>query len=69
MKGSYYANPVLDEPTVSEELRKAYPEYYGKNICKLNMPHAISVLLIALSGPSETPEVWEFEEAFKELGR
>ena len=33
MKGSYYANPVLDEPSVSTELRKAYPEYYGKNIC------------------------------------
>ena len=34
MKGSYYANPVLDEPNVSEELRQAYPEYYGRNICK-----------------------------------
>lgn len=34
MKGSYYANPVLDEPNVSAQLREAYPEYYGKNICK-----------------------------------
>ena len=33
MKGSFYANPVLDEPNVSDELRKGYPEYYGKNIC------------------------------------
>ncbi|KAH9853092.1 Clavaminate synthase-like protein [Lenzites betulinus] len=32
MKGSYYANPVLDEPNVSAQLREAYPEYYGKNI-------------------------------------
>ncbi|TFK93554.1 Clavaminate synthase-like protein [Polyporus arcularius HHB13444] len=32
MKGSYYANPVLDEPTVSADLKQAYPEYYGKNI-------------------------------------
>ncbi|KAI0757282.1 Clavaminate synthase-like protein [Daedaleopsis nitida] len=32
MKGSYYANPVLDEPSVSSDLRAAYPEYYGKNI-------------------------------------
>ncbi|KAI0651551.1 Clavaminate synthase-like protein [Trametes meyenii] len=32
MKGSYYANPVLDEPNVSSELRETYPEYYGKNI-------------------------------------
>ncbi|RPD81683.1 Clavaminate synthase-like protein [Lentinus tigrinus ALCF2SS1-7] len=32
MKGSYYANPVVDEPNVSAELKQAYPEYYGKNI-------------------------------------
>ncbi|GJE87720.1 clavaminate synthase-like protein [Phanerochaete sordida] len=32
LKGSYYANPVLDEPNVPKELRDAYPEYYGKNI-------------------------------------
>ena len=34
LKGSYYANPVIDEPDVSPELRKAHPEYYGKNICE-----------------------------------
>ncbi|EJF66425.1 Clavaminate synthase-like protein [Dichomitus squalens LYAD-421 SS1] len=51
MKGSYYANPVLDEPNVSAELRQAYPEYYGKNIW-----------------PTDTPEVSEFEQAFKDLG-
>lgn len=34
LKGSYYANPVLDMPTVSDELRKAHPEYYGTNICR-----------------------------------
>lgn len=33
MKGSFYANPVLDEPDVSPQLREAHPEYYGKNIC------------------------------------
>jgi len=32
LKGSYYANPVVDEPDVSKELRDTYPEYYGKNI-------------------------------------
>ncbi|EKM60814.1 uncharacterized protein PHACADRAFT_133615 [Phanerochaete carnosa HHB-10118-sp] len=32
LKGSYYANPVMDEPDISKELRDAYPEYYGKNI-------------------------------------
>ncbi|KAI0336140.1 Clavaminate synthase-like protein [Cubamyces sp. BRFM 1775] len=52
MKGSYYANPVLDEPNVPRELRDAYPEYYGKNIW-----------------PSDTPEVQDFEQAFKDLGR
>jgi hypothetical protein len=33
LKGSFYANPVVDTPSVSEELRNAHPEYYGTNIC------------------------------------
>lgn len=33
LKGSYYANPVVDSPTIAEAERKAYPEYYGNNIC------------------------------------
>lgn len=33
LKGSYYANPVVDDPEVPQHLRGAYPEYYGKNIC------------------------------------
>lgn len=33
LKGSYYANPTIDQVTVSEDLRQAYPEYYGANIC------------------------------------
>ena len=33
LKGSYYANPVVDRPNVSENLRKDYPEYYSANIC------------------------------------
>ncbi|KAI0320433.1 Clavaminate synthase-like protein [Amylostereum chailletii] len=32
LKGSYYANPTIDTPTVSEALKAAYPEYYGTNI-------------------------------------
>jgi hypothetical protein len=32
LKGSYYANPVVDHPKVSDELRKLYPEYYGNNV-------------------------------------
>ena len=34
LKGSFYANPVIDDPQVPQKLREAYPEYYGKNICK-----------------------------------
>ena len=43
MKGSYYANPVVDEPNVSAELKQAYPQYYGKNIC------AHRLLLVCIS--------------------
>lgn len=34
LKGSYYANPTVDNPTAPAEARAAYPEYYGQNICK-----------------------------------
>ena len=34
MKGSYYANPIIDEPSVHLNLRESYPEYYGNNICR-----------------------------------
>jgi hypothetical protein len=40
LKGSYYANPTVDTPTVSAEQAKAYPEYYGANICKTSKPAA-----------------------------
>lgn len=33
LKGSYYANPIVDTPEVTAEQRQAYPEYYGSNIC------------------------------------
>lgn len=46
MKGSYYANPVLDEPNVSPELREAHPEYYGKNICTAFRPSPESNCLL-----------------------
>jgi len=32
LKGSYYANPVVDAPSVHPDIREAYPEYYGTNI-------------------------------------
>ncbi|KZT22138.1 Clavaminate synthase-like protein [Neolentinus lepideus HHB14362 ss-1] len=53
LKGSYYANPVVDNPTVSSVLRKAYPEYYGNNIWPAK----------------DEKGVEGFEEAFKALGR
>ncbi|KAG8727380.1 hypothetical protein FRC12_022548 [Ceratobasidium sp. 428] len=53
LKGSYYANPVHDDPDVDPTERTAHPEYYGKNI----WPAANE------SG------VEGFEEGFKDLGR
>jgi hypothetical protein len=38
LKGSYYANPIMDEPEeVAHYLRRDYPEYYGRNICKMSL--------------------------------
>lgn len=31
-KGSYYANPLVDHPDVSEELRTQNLGYYGDNV-------------------------------------
>ncbi|KAF9498128.1 Clavaminate synthase-like protein [Pleurotus eryngii] len=52
LKGSYYANPVADKPTVSSTLRAMYPEYYGNNIWPEKGEKGIE----------------GFEEAFKDLG-
>ena len=32
LKGSYYANPIIDVPTATEEQRKRYPVYCQHNI-------------------------------------
>ncbi|KDQ54855.1 hypothetical protein JAAARDRAFT_37966 [Jaapia argillacea MUCL 33604] len=53
LKGSYYANPVVDVPTVSQASRDAYPEYYGQNIWPDKKEQGVE----------------GFEEAFKDLGR
>ncbi|KAI5123709.1 hypothetical protein M0805_000303 [Coniferiporia weirii] len=52
LKGSYYANPLVDSPAVSPLEKQMYPEYYGNNI----WPAADEV------------GVEGFEEAFKGLG-
>jgi len=36
LKGSYYANPIVDNPAVPASLQEQYPEYYMQNI----WPHA-----------------------------
>ncbi|KAF8446211.1 hypothetical protein L210DRAFT_956165 [Boletus edulis BED1] len=53
LKGSYYANPIIDVPDVSPELKEKHGEYYRDNIWP--DPHERGV-----EG---------FEEAFKNLGR
>ncbi|TFY63255.1 hypothetical protein EVJ58_g3359 [Rhodofomes roseus] len=53
LKGSYYANPIVDTPNVTAEQRQAYPEYYGTNIWPAKDVEGIE----------------GFEDAFKTLGR
>lgn len=53
LKGSYYANPVVDTPDVSAAQRQAYPEYYGTNIWPSN----------------DNKSIEGFEQAFKDLGK
>ncbi|KAH8100481.1 Clavaminate synthase-like protein [Cristinia sonorae] len=53
LKGSYYANPVVDSPSVPEKMKQASPEYYGDNIWP----------------SSDIKEIEGFEQAFKDLGR
>ncbi|ORX39824.1 Clavaminate synthase-like protein [Kockovaella imperatae] len=37
-KGSYYANPMLDVPNVSDAQRQAHPEYYAGNVWPRDVP-------------------------------
>lgn len=37
-KGSYYANPLIDEPTTDTELIKKYPSFYTPNIWPNEIP-------------------------------
>ncbi|KJA29320.1 hypothetical protein HYPSUDRAFT_73807 [Hypholoma sublateritium FD-334 SS-4] len=53
LKGSYYANPVADDPTVPLEEKNAFPQYYGKNIWPKKDEKGIE----------------NFEDAFKDLSR
>ncbi|KAG6844275.1 hypothetical protein H0H87_008224 [Tephrocybe sp. NHM501043] len=53
LKGSYYANPIVEAPTVSDAEQAAYPEYYGRNMWP--------------KGDQEGVE--GFEDAFKALGK
>ncbi|KAJ7139709.1 Clavaminate synthase-like protein [Mycena epipterygia] len=53
LKGSYYANPVVENPNVSSALQESYPEYYNKNIWP----------------KIDEAGVESFETAFKDLGK
>lgn len=70
LKGSYYANPVVDTPDVSEADRSQHPEYYGQNICETFRLSVKNRYRIFFSGPgTEVNGVEGFEQAFKDLGR
>jgi len=70
LKGSYYANPLIDVPTVSAQDAKLYPEYYGKNICECTAIRMDGISLKVSQGPKPDEKGVEgFEEAFKDLGR
>jgi len=53
LKGSYYANPILDSPVVSAEQKAKFPEYYGQNVWPDDSEKGIE----------------GFEKAFKSLGK
>lgn len=67
MKGSYYANPLVDLPDVSDELRSAHPE------SALSSPACLRAFIEAnesryYSGnvwPRDVPQMREFESTFK----
>jgi len=52
LKGSYYANPIVESPNVSADLRREFPEYYRGNIWP-----AVN-----------EKDIEGFEDAFKDLG-
>ena len=69
LKGSYYANPIVDAPTVPEKEKNMYPEYYGNNIC---LPSSASYFnsTDCRAGPDPDQKGVEgFESAFKDLGQ
>jgi len=53
LKGSFYANPLVEEVTVSDGDRLQFPEYYGKNIWP----------------KKDETRIEGFEEAFKNLSK
>jgi hypothetical protein len=68
LKGSYYANPVIDAPSVHPNIREAYPEYHGTNICQSHVLSRNWCLILSAVGPKDEKSIEGFEPAFKELG-
>lgn len=72
LKGSYYANPVVDDPTVPLEARNDFPQYYGKNICKCNdhtRNHRLPISHPSIGPKKDERGIENFEDAFKDLSR
>lgn len=69
LKGSYYANPVVDNPDVSPTLRESYPEYYNQNICTFSNFYEMRFECLLPGPKADEAGVEGFEAAFKDLGK
>lgn len=69
LKGSYYANPIVDTPNVTETQRQAYHEYYGTNICQFHLNDRKNASERRVGPANDVPGIEGFEESFKLLGR
>lgn len=70
LKGSYYANPVIDVPDVNPAVKAAYPPIYGDNVCMYCYFYYGILNTECYQGPDKNENGIEgFEEAFKNLGR
>jgi hypothetical protein len=72
LKGSYYANPVVDVPDVNPAVKAAYPPIYGNNVCMYYSFYygILNTKCECYQGPDKNDIGIEgFEEAFKDLGK
>jgi hypothetical protein len=70
LKGSYYANPVVDVTNVHPAVKAEYRPFYGDNVCMCYSFVPVIRRLLPTKGPDKNETNIEgFEEAFKNLGR